>query len=188
MTAGIVRPARASDAQHLAEIYAPYVQKTPISFEMQAPSSAEMLRRVTEVEREYPWLIWEQAGRVFGYAYAHRYALRAAYQWSVEFSIYLDRTARGKGIGTALYRTLADICRKMGCVTAYALITVPNPESIGFHQHLGFECLCVEKSVGYKCGAWRDVAILQKRLRPPPEDPEPLREWRTVVSTGLPVD
>lgn len=188
MTAGIVRPARASDAQRLAEIYAPYVQQTPISFETQAPSPAEMLRRVTAVEQEYPWLVWEHVGRVCGYAYAHRYALRAAYQWSVEFSIYLDRTARGKGIGTALYRALAAICCKMGCVTAYALITVPNPESIRFHQHLGFEHLCVEKSVGYKCGAWRDVAILQKRLCPPPEVPEPLRGWRTVASAVLPVD
>lgn len=166
MSARKIRFAKPEDAGRIAEIYAPYVEKTPVSFEYTPPDADEMRRRILDVTREYPWLILEEDGNVQGYAYAHRYGERAAFRWSCEWSIYLDEGFRGRGGGRALYEELGRLCTQMGCAAAYVLVAVPNPESIGFHERMGFSLVAVEKAVGYKLGAWRDLAILERRLRP----------------------
>lgn len=94
-----IRLATADDAPGVLEIYAPIVADTAISFEVAPPSVAEMRERIHQTLPAYPWLVVEDRGRVVGYAYAHRFADRAAYNWSVETSVYVHPEARGLGVG-----------------------------------------------------------------------------------------
>ena len=127
-----------------------------------------------------PWLVYEdQAGRVAGYAYGSRHRDRAAYQWSVDVSVYVDEAFRRRGIGRALYTTLFPLLRLQGFHAAHAGITLPNSGSVGLHESLGFVPVGIYRGVGYKLSAWHDVGWWQLGLRdraPDPAPPRPLRE------------
>ncbi len=140
-----------------------------------------MSRKIDHVCETYPWLIFEEAGLVLGYAYASRYRERAAYRWSVEDSVYLDPEARGKGHGAALLSALLSILRVQGFAKVYAVITPPNPASVELHRKLGFSPLCRFADTAYKLGAWQSIDWMELSLFPPeefassttPAEPEP---------------
>jgi phosphinothricin acetyltransferase len=157
----LIRDATSGDAAACAALYAPYVTDTVVSFETEPPDTAEMARRIAGA---HAWFVLEENGHIAGYAYAHRFAERAAYQWSCETSIYLERGRRRTGAGRALYETLIDRLRENGFCRALAGMTLPNDASAGLHRALGFEPAGVYRRVGWKHGAWRDVAWVQKDL------------------------
>lgn len=109
-----IRLAREEDVPALLDIYAPYVTGTTASFEYQVPSCEEFARRLREVSACYPYLVWEEQGGLLGYAYAHAYAARPAYQWSAELTVYLRQEAARQGLGSRLYGALFDLLRLQG--------------------------------------------------------------------------
>ncbi len=159
----LIRTATAGDAEACAAIYAPYVTDTPISFETEAPTTDEMAGRI---ERAIAWFVLEEDadGRVVGYAYAGPFHPRAAYRWACEVSVYLERGRRRTGAGRALYDVLLPHLAERGYRTAIAGMTLPNPGSEGLHAALGFEPVGTYRDIGYKGGAWHDVAWTQKTL------------------------
>lgn len=154
---GHVRIAREADAEAVAAIYAPYVLQTPITFEERAPSPEDMAARMRKILESHPFLVFEQDGAVLGYAYASPHKQRAAYRWSVDVAVYVAAAVHRRGIGRALYSRLLDILARQGFHTAYAGITVPNDNSIGLHQAMGFRHIGTYREVGFKLGEWRDV-------------------------------
>ena len=152
------------DAERLLEIYAPYIEKTTISFEYEVPTLVEFQRRMREFGGFYPYLVCEINGNIIGYAYAHRYAERAAYGWGAEASIYVDENALHGGIGTALYQALLELLALQNVCTVYACITWPNERSIGLHKKMGFCEFARFKQSGFKFGRWIDVVWMEKVL------------------------
>ena len=130
--------------------------------------------RIRSIRAAYPYIVCEEDGRIWGYAYAHRQAERAAYQWNAELSVYLDRSRTGQGLGRRLYTALMEMLRLQGIHTVYALVTVPNEKSEGLHGSMGFRHMGTQRSTGYKDGAWRDVAWFEKQIAPYDPDPAPL--------------
>ena len=174
-----IRPALPDDAAAVAAIYAPIVRDTPISFEIDPPDAQEMRRRIEATASHTPWLVCTDGDAVAGYAYATRHRERAAYRWSVEVSVYLHESARGRGIGAAVYEALLRILRIQGFHRAFAGITLPNPASVRLHESADFTPLGVYRSVGFKCGAWHDVGWWERGLAEPaqpPEEPIPFAE------------
>jgi L-amino acid N-acyltransferase YncA len=169
-----IRDASEHDAEACARIYAPYVTGTAISFETDPPSPAEMARRIAAATRTHAWLVLEDSGEVAGYAYAGPFKARAAYRWSCEVSVYLDRGRRRAGGGRALYRALFDRLAERGFRTVFAGMTLPNDASAGLHRAMGFEPVGTYRGVGWKHGAWRDVAWVQRSIadgEDPPAEP-----------------
>jgi L-amino acid N-acyltransferase YncA len=194
MTATI-RLATPNDAAGVQAIYAPVVRDTAISFEWEPPTVGDMQQQIVEVVERMPWLVCEHRGEILGYAYASAHRVRAAYQWSVDVSVYIHAQARRSGIGRGLYRSLFALLTLQGFFHAYAGITLPNPASVGLHESLGFQPVGIYCAVGYKLRAWHDVGwwqlILQELVIPPgpPVDLSGVREsaeWDTAVATGLP--
>ena len=169
-----IRFATEQDAPALAAIYRPYVENTSVSFEFEAPSDEEFAARIREISSFYPYLVWEEDGHPLGYAYAHRVAARAAYQWGTELSVYLDPNAIRRGIGSALYRAMLNLLSAQGVLMAYACITSPNEPSDALHKAFGFTLSGTWYRSGFKQGTWHDVHWLQKELAPLPDKPEPL--------------
>ncbi len=168
-----VRLATPDDAPEVAAIYAPAVRDTVISFEADPPDAAEFVRRIAATFPARPWLAAEENGRVLGYAYAGAHRARAAYQWSVEPSVYVAADARRRGVGRALYTALLAILRRQGFANAYAGVTLPNEASIALHRAFGFEEVGVYRRVGYKFGRWHDVWWGALDLAPDREGPPP---------------
>jgi L-amino acid N-acyltransferase YncA len=170
-----IRPATLDDAAAIAQIYAPYVADTPISFETEVVSAAQIAERMQAFDGLYPWFVAAEAGdAVIGYAYGTQFRTRAAYRFAVETTIYLEPSAQGRGLGTSLYRTLLDQLIRQGFSQAIAGITLPNEASVRLHERVGFRLVGVYKDVGYKLGRWHDVGRYQCPLadpRVPPEEP-----------------
>lgn len=172
-----IRLATPQDVAGIRAIYAPVVLETPISFETVPPSEEEMAARVEKTLSRYPWLVCTARGRTLGYAYAAEHSARAAYQWSVNVSVYVHTRARRLGIARALYDSLFSVLRLQGFVRAYAGITLPNEASVGFHESFGFTDVGIFSRVGYKLGAWRDVGYWQMAIQSDsgcPAPPQPL--------------
>ena len=117
-----IRNATLADAPRILEIYAYYVEHTVITFEYDVPSLAEFEGRMRDIMKKYPYLVIERDGRIEGYAYAHAFVGRAAYDWAAELTIYLDHDARRGGMGRVLYEALADRLKAMGVLNLYACI------------------------------------------------------------------
>jgi L-amino acid N-acyltransferase YncA len=164
-------PAR--DAVACAAIYAPHVEGSFVSFEERPPDAAEMAARIERYGASHAWLVAEHGGGMVGYAYATAFNERPAYRWSAFVSVYIAEDARRQGIGRALYEALFDRLRERGLRMACAGITLPNGASVGLHESLGFELVGVNREIGWKHGAWRDVAWYQLELAPAPEGPPP---------------
>ena len=161
-----LRLATPDDAEAVAAIYAPVVRDTTVSFELEPPSAAEMRARIVSTLATLPWLVsLDAAGAVDGYAYAGKHRERAAYQWSVDVTVYVRADARGQGVGRRLYAALFAELVGRGYVQAFAGIALPNAASVGLHEAMGFEAIGVYRSVGFKHGAWRDVGWWQRPLQ-----------------------
>ena len=196
MVASLIRMATAHDASAIAEIYRPIVESTPISFETIAPGADEMRQRLQDVLNSHPWLVCERDGLVAGYTYASKHRARAAYQWSVDTSVYVDDRFRRRGIGHALYLSLFAVLTAQGYTNAFAGIALPSPASVALHERVGFTPVGVYRRVGYKLGAWHDVGWWQRALARPDDGPLSIRgmndvkhgkEFDALLATGLAV-
>src|SRR3954453_194357 len=164
-------PAR--DAAACAAIYAPHVEGSAVSFEERAPDAAEMAARIQRPAAGHAWLVAERGGLVVGYAYATAFNERPAYRWSTSVSVYVAEEARGQGIGRALYEALFDRLRERGFHMPCAGITLPKEASVALHERLGIELVGVNREIGWKDGAWRDVGWYQLELAPASDGPPP---------------
>lgn len=171
----IIRDAQREDAAAVAAIYAHYVRDTAITFELDAPDSAEFARRIVRIAARFPFLVAEQDGRVAAYAYADLYRARAAYRWVAETTVYVDVAAQRRGLGRTLYAELLDRLIARNYAAAVGLLALPNVASVALHKAIGFVHVGTQAGVGYKHGRWHDVGIWQRELTPRDPDPaEPL--------------
>jgi L-amino acid N-acyltransferase YncA len=162
-----IRSATLADAPAIQAIYAHHVLTGTGTFEVDPPDLADMIARMTKVAaRNWPWLVSvDKHDIVTGYAYAGPFRERAAYDATVEDSIYIAQTAIGLGIGRALLAALIEACRAAGAQEMLAVIgDSDNHASIGLHRAFGFEDVGTMRRVGIKFGRALDVVILQKSL------------------------
>jgi len=166
-----IRSATKEDAVRLLEIYAYYVTNTAITFEYEIPSLLEFEGRIENTLKKYPYLVIEDNGVIYGYAYAGVFKGRAAYDRSCEMTIYLDKDAKKKGYGKKLYTALEEELKKRGMLNLYACIGSPIVEdeyltrnSEEFHAHLGYTKVGTFHKCGYKFGRWYDMCWMEKLI------------------------
>jgi L-amino acid N-acyltransferase YncA len=169
----LIRLAKEDDAARIAEIYRPYVETSPATFELVPPSEADFKTRISTVLPFAPWLVFESDDRILGYAYASQHHERAAYQWCVNTAVYIREGCHRQGIGRALYTSLIACLKLQGFYAAHAGATLPNAGTVGLHEAMGFQRIGVYPAVGYKLGAWHDVIWWQLPLRERVGEPRP---------------
>lgn len=177
----MIRIAAEADLPACLEIYAPFVEHTTVTFEYTVPTMTEFTQRFRDITARFPWLVWEEDGRVLGYAYASAPYSRAAFAWTSEPSIYLAPQARGRGVGRRLYEALEKILAFQGFQVSYALITGENEASLAFHKACGYELKARYENCGFKFGRWLGLMWMEKRLKSveiPSSVPIP---WENVV-------
>ena len=160
----MIRLATPADIPAILDIYGPYILNTAISFEYSVPTLEEFTERFQSITAQFPWLVWEENGKVLGYAYGSLPFGRAAYRWVAASSIYLAPEAHGKGIGRKLYHALETLLARQGYRKTYAIITSDNPGSRRFHEKLGFRFLCEFSDCGIKFSKLYSVVWMEKDL------------------------
>ena len=160
----MIRIATEADVPQMLAIYAPYIENTTITFEYNVPSEEEFLHRFREITTQFPWLVWEEDGKILGYAYGSAPFHRDAYRWCAEDSVYLLPEAQGRGIGRKLCTALEKILIFQGYQRIYALITAENRASVSFHEKLGYTLRSVLPDAGFKFGRWIGVIWMDKQL------------------------
>lgn len=164
-----IEVAAPENARELLEIYAPYVEKTAISFEYDVPTVTEFAERIKNTLQKYPYLMATKQGEILGYACTHPFVGRAAYDWSAEVTIYLREEQKGMGIGRKLYQTLEEISRLQNILNLNACIGYPDVEdkyltknSVEFHTHMGYRMVGTFHNSGYKFGRWYHMVWMEK--------------------------
>jgi phosphinothricin acetyltransferase len=162
-----IRPAALSDLPRLTEIYNHYVLNTPITFDIEPYTT----------ERREPWFnqfgttgrhrlfVAEENNGVIGYAGTTRFRPKAAYDTTVETTIYCAKEAVGKGIGARLYAALFDAIRNEDIQMYVAGFTLPNPASAALHERFGFKRVGIFTQNGRKFGRYWDVAWNERSAR-----------------------
>ena len=194
-----IRIAAPDDAAQLLDIYAPYVEKTAVSFEYTVPDLKEFADRITRILEDYPWLIAERNGKAAGYAYAGRFKDRAAYDWAVETTIYVREDQKRNGVGRALYQALEQVLSMQNFLNLNACIACPDKadnddpyltlDSMHFHEHSGYQHVGRFHRCGYKFGRWYDMIWMEKQIGTHTGRPEPVipfSEIREQISVNLP--
>ena len=164
MTAAGIRKALESDAQAICEIYNPHVASTTVTFEQEPVSVSDMRARIREIGGQFSWLVSDSPEGVLGYAYATRWRSRAAYDRTVETTIYVRDNAMHSGVGYPLYMALLEELRRQSLHAAVGCIALPNPGSIAFHEKCGFRKVAHFREVGRKFDRWVDVGFWQVLL------------------------
>ena len=160
----MIRIATEADVPEILAIYAPYIENTTITFEYNVPSDAAFLQRFREITVQFPWLVWEENGKILGYAYGSAPFHRDAYRWCAEDSVYLLPEAKGRGIGRSLCLALEKVLAFQGYQRIYALITAENQASVAFHQKLGYTLRAELPDAGYKFGRGIGGIWMDKQL------------------------
>ncbi|MEO0357684.1 MAG: N-acetyltransferase family protein [Pseudomonadota bacterium] len=158
-----IRPATPDDAAAIRQIYAPYVDGTAISFEEVVPSVADMAARMSANAASHGYFVaYQDDGQILGYAYGSQYRGRKAYQYTAEVSAYVAQSARGQGVGAALYDVLIPHLRDSGFHALIAVVTLPNSASEKLHERFGFDYIGTTPQVGRKFDSWHDIGIWQR--------------------------
>ena len=166
-----IRDAQLEDAARLVEIYSHYVLDTAVSFECTAPSVEEFADRIKNIKTKFPYLVCEKDGKIIGYVYASSYSSRAAYDWTVSTSIYVDKDCRRNGAGSLLYKELEKRLKEKGILNLLAGVAFCENEdeylthdSQKFHLKMGYSEVAHMKGVGKKFERWYDIKWFQKKL------------------------
>ena len=160
----MLRLATEADIPAILEVYAPYILNTTYTFEYDVPCLRSFTQRFYDITAQFPWLVWEEDGKILGYAYASLPFARAAYRWCAEPSVYLCPQAQGRGIGRKLYAALEELLKLQGYQLLLALITEENTGSIVFHKKCGYGNEARISDCGFKFNRWLGVIWLEKRI------------------------
>lgn len=186
----MIRLATEQDAEALLSIYSTYVTKTAITFEYDIPSIEEFQSRIKLISERYPYLVLEQHNQIVGYAYASTFKARAAYDWAVETTIYLDEQCKGNGLGRQLYTALENVLKHQNIINLNACITYQSlpyvsEVSEAFHAKLGYNKVAHFTKCGYKFDRWFDVIWMEKFINEHIVNPVPFIPIRHLQADVL---
>lgn len=185
----IIRSATVDDAPTLLNIYSYYVENTGVTFEYEPPTLDEFRSRIASTLPKYPYLCILRGDEILGFAFAHAFRERPAYDYSVETTIYIRHDVRGEGCGRAVYTTLEEALRKMNVTNLYACVGYADQEdeyltnaSPKFHERMGYRTVGKFYNCGYKFGRWYSMIWMEKIIGEFTPDPEPIIPYPAVTN------
>ncbi|MGL5317857.1 MAG: GNAT family N-acetyltransferase [Bacteroidales bacterium] len=146
-------------------IYSYYVLNSTATFDIVVPEREAFYQRMRSIAAKYPFFIYEEEGKVKGYAYASDFRTKDAYAQTVELTIYLNPEEQHKGIGSKLMQALIEELKKRKFVTAVSVVTQPNEASEYLHEKFGFTPVGTLPSVGYKFDQYLNVSFYYLDLK-----------------------
>ena len=187
-----IRFATTADAAELLKIYAYYVENMAITFEWTVPTVEEFAQRIEKTKAFYPYIVAEEDGVIKGYAYASRFRVRKAYDWSVESSIYVHKDCRHQNVGSVLLAEFERLLSLQGILNVNASITTscdPNDKYVTnasrhFHEKHGYRFVGEFQKCGFKFNRWYNMMWMEKFIGNHTEN-QPSIKSINDIDTGL---
>jgi phosphinothricin acetyltransferase len=162
MSSLIARPARREDAPAVTRIYNQGIEDRIATFETTPREVADVL----------PWFddahafvaVEDEAGEVVGYAVAHPYSDRCCYAGIGEFSAYIRRGERGRGVGRVAMTALIAAAREAGLWKLMSRVFPENRASLGLMARMGFSEIGLHQKHGKLDGVWKDCVIVERLI------------------------
>jgi phosphinothricin acetyltransferase len=159
-----VRLARSADAEPIRTIYNAEVTGSTATFDLVPRTGDEQILWLRDHRGPYPAVVAVDEDLVLGFGSLSVFRDRPAYATTVEDSVYVDRSHRGRGVGRLLLDELITLATRHGFHCIVARIGGDNTASIGLHEACGFRTVGIEREVGRKFNRWQDVVVLQRLL------------------------
>jgi len=167
MTAVVFRPVTDGDSAAVLDIYNHYVSTSTVTFDLDVWTADDMAHKIETVSAlGMPFIVAERDGEVVGYAYLSTFREKAAYDSTMENTLYLHEDARGLGIGATMLEELCQLGARSGVREVVAVIadTPDAVPSIRLHDKAGFARVGAMDNVGRKFGEWIGIVMMQKSL------------------------
>lgn len=156
----MIRFVAPSDFDTLCTIYNHYINHTAITFDT-VPLTVDELQEKLSLQSGQRCLVYEQSGKILGFAAASAWKARKAYEQTVEISIYLSPDNCGQGVGSVLMQDLIKLLKSQGIHSIISGIVMPNLPSMLLHQKFKFKKVAHFSEIGNKFGKWLDVSYWQ---------------------------
>lgn len=153
-----------ADVAAINEIYNWYILNSVATFDIEPQTQEEKLRWFRETRHPHCIFVAEEDGEVVGFSCLRKFREKAAYDLTVENSVYMHHEKLRRGVGAQLMDRLVEAGREGGFHSIMARISLPNEASVALHEAAGFTSAGVERQVGYKFERWIDVLIMQLLL------------------------
>jgi phosphinothricin acetyltransferase len=162
----MIRTVKQTDIEQIAKLYNYYIENTTVVFAKKSLSSDEVQQRIEEICRKnFPYIVYEENGKLLGFACLNTFRPHSAYDITLEASIYIDRNEKGKGIGSMLFAELIKHAKQMKTIhSLVSVVALPNDESRRLHEKFGFRLVGNFKESGQKFGKLIDVEFWQLML------------------------
>jgi len=159
-----LRPARAGDAEAVCEIYNQGIEDRVATLETELRTPEERREWMAARGPRHPVIVAESAGVLVGWGSLNVFNARPAYCHVADFSVYVERAWRGRGVGHRLLERLIEIAREIG-YHKMVLATFPtNTGGVRLYERLGFTRVGVYHEQGMLDGTWVDTLIMEKLL------------------------
>jgi putative acetyltransferase len=161
----VIRSARHEDLPAIVEIYNEGGVATTASYDIEPVTLADRTSWFERLRNQgHPVLVFEEDGRVAGFASYGPFRDKAAYLHTVEHSVYVAEGNRSNGVGRMLLGALLDHARGHGVHVMVGVLDADNDASRAFHRSLGFTESAVLPEVGKKFGRWLGVVFVTYRF------------------------
>lgn len=161
----IIRGASAADAAAIAALWNPVIRDTAATFTTALKTPEGLAQDIAQKQADgLGFLVAEEGGQMLGFATYFQFRGGPGYAHTMEHTIHLQGSARGRGVGRALMGALCDHARAGGVHSLWAGVSGENPAGVAFHRAIGFQQIARLPEVGYKFGRWMDLILLQKIL------------------------
>lgn len=158
------RLAGPADADAIARIYNQGIEERIATFETEPRTVAQIAAQLADKGERYPTVVVERDGTVVAFAGAGAYRARPAYAGVAEHSVYVDRTARGTGVGRVALDALAGVYAERGFWKLVSRIFPENVASVTLHERAGFRVVGIYRRHGTLDGVWRDCVIVERLI------------------------
>lgn len=158
----VVRPALARDASDIARIHNQGIEERSATFETEPRSLGQVSARIGEPGQ--PTVVAERDGLVIGWAGVSRENPRCAQAGVGEYTIYVDRSARGAGVGVPLLEGLVAAAQAAGYWKLVGRIFATNQSSLALARRCGFYDVGTHRRHGRIAGEWIDVLVVERLL------------------------
>lgn len=165
MTDITVRPASAADAAAICTIYNQGIEDRVATLETELRTPEERRQWLAARGPRHPVIVAEAVGEVVGWGSLNSFNPRKAYDYVADFSVYIERRWRGKGVGSRLLSRLIELARELGYHKLVLSAFPTNPGGMALYEKFGFRTVGVYKEQGKLDGQWVDTIIMEKLLK-----------------------